>query len=264
MTRDELIEAVRAAADADPRVVALFLSGSLGSGDGDRWSDCDFVLVATLEAHATFVEQAHDWIARIRAPVLWLQVYPGVPLFLAVTQEWLRLDLTVTVPSHLNGSQATWRPLFDPRGLHDSLPKHPSSRSPDPDKVVAIAEEFLRSLGLLPLSVGRAEFVVGVTGVGHLRAQLIALLIEGHAPPHPPGALRLSRVLDAEEIALLESLPCPAANRKAVIAASLAYAAAFLPRARGLAEQLGAAWPEVLEAAARANVRSELGIEVPG
>ncbi|WP_309606286.1 hypothetical protein [Phenylobacterium sp.] len=263
MTRDDLIEAVREAADADPRVVALFLSGSLGAGDGDRWSDCDFVLVAAPEAHATFVEQARDWIAGICAPVLWRQVYPGVPLFLAVTQAWLRLDLTVTVPSHLNGARATWRPLFDPQGLHDRLPKHPPSRSPGPDKMVAITEEFLRSLGLLPLSIGREEFVVGVTGVGHLRAQLIALLIEGHAPPSPPGALRLSRVLDAEEIALIESLPCPAANREAVIAASMACAAAFLPRARGIAQQLGATWPEALEAAARAHIRRELGIEIP-
>ena len=264
MTRDDLIEHVRAAASADPRVAALFLGGSLGSGHGDRWSDCDFVLVATPEGHATFVEQARDWVAQICDPVLWLQIYPGVPLFLAVTEAWLRLDLTVTAPSHLNGSQATWRPLFDPQGLYDRLPRTAPSRSPDPTRVVAIIEEFLRILGLLPLSVGRGEFVVGVTGVGHLRAQLIALLIESHAPSYPPGALRLSRVLDAEEIALIESLPSPAADRQAVIAASLACAAAFLPRARRLAERLGASWPEALEAAARAHIRRELAIEIAG
>jgi hypothetical protein len=117
---------------------------------------------------------------------------------------------------------------------------------------------------LLPLSIGRGEPVVGLAGVGHLRAQLIALLIEGHAPPYPPGALHLSRILDAEEIALLEALPPMAASGDSVIAASLACAAAFLPRAQALADQTGAAWPQALETAARATLRRELGLVIPG
>lgn len=264
MTRDELIDAVAARAAGDPRVVALFLGGSLGAGAGDRFSDCDFVLAVGPQAHAAFVAGLQAWVAGFAELALWRQVYPNLPLFLAVTPEYLRFDLTVTVPDRLAGTKAAWRPLHDPDGFYDRLPERPPERAPDAAKVAALVEEFWRILGLLPVGVGRGEYVVAVSGVGLLRDQLIALLIEAEAPPTPPGALHLSRVLPAEAMAILERLPPAAANRKSVIEASFALAAVFQAMARPLAARTGAPWPDALEAAARDHIRRELGLELPG
>lgn len=264
MTRDELIDAVRAKCAADPRVVGLFVGGSLGSGAADRFSDCDFVLAVEPEQHTAFVTELRAWVEGVAALVLWRQVYPGVPLFLAVTPEYLRFDMTVTIPSRLTGAQSTWRPLFDPQGLYGALPERPPARQPDPARVAAIVEEFWRILGLLPVGVGRGEYVVAATGAGLLRDQLVSLLVEAQAPPVTPGALALSRVLPPQAMALLERLPPAAPNRASVIEASFACAAVFLAMARPLAERTGAAWPEALETAARDHIRRELGLEAPG
>lgn len=264
MTREELIEALQAKAAADRHVRALFLSGSLGSGGADRFADVDTVLVVAPEDHPAFVAALPEWVSDLFAPVLWRQLFPPHPLFHAVSPEWQRLDLTVTVPAHLNGTRVTWRPMHDPDGLYAQLPERPADRAPDPKAVLAIVEEFLRIVALLPVGVGRSEHVVGASGVFLLRGQLIALLTEAHAPPLPPGALHLTRILAPDEIALLEALPPVAATRESVIAGSLAVAAAFLPRAKTLVARLGAEWPEALETAARAHIRRELGLELPG
>jgi len=96
-----------------------------------------------------------------------------------------------------------------------------------------------------------------------LRGLLIDLLIEEQALPQPPGALHLSRLLAAEDMAMLAALPAATATRDGVLAANLACADAFLPRARSLAERSGAAWPSELEAAARARLKQVLGVDLP-
>jgi hypothetical protein len=263
MTRDELLRSVVDAARADARVCGLFLGGSLATGHADAFSDVDLVLAVNAEAHPAFVEQIRAWIAALVELVLWKQPYPTWPLFNAVTTEWLRLDLTVTVPERLTGSKATLKPLVDPRDLYGGLPDRLPAREVDPAKVVALTEEFLRICGMAPIALGRAEYVVGVTGAGLLRGLLIDLLIEELALPRPPGALHLSRLLSAEDVAMLAALPAATASADGVLAANLACAGAFLPRARALAARTGAPWPSALEAAARARLEQALGVTLP-
>ena len=264
MTRDDLIEEIVARSAADPRVVGAFLSGSLGDGSADRLSDCDLVLAVDVDAHSAFVGALRQWVAGIFEPVLWRQLYPGVPLFHCISAEYLRLDVTVTVPDRLAGSRATWRSIYDPGRLFERLPADLPARALDAAKIAALVEEFWRILGLLPVGAGRGDDMVAASGVGLLRAGLIALMIEAHAPAVRPGALSLARVLDPDEIALVTGLPWPDPGREGVIGATFACAAAFLPKARALASEAGAVWPDALEAAARGYIRRELGLEVPG
>ena len=263
MTRDELLQAVVDAAQADVRVTGLFLSGSLATGHADAYSDLDLVLAAAPEAHPAFVDQARAWVAALANLVLWDRPYPAWPLFNAVTAEWLRLDITVTIPERLTGSKATLKPLIDPQGLYDALPDRLPARDVDPGKVRALTEEFLRISGMAPIALGREEYVVGVTGAGLLRGLLIELLIEEQALPQPPGALHLSRLLSPEDMAMLAALPPATATQEGVLAANLACATVFLPRARALAACAGAVWPSDLEAAARARLRQALGVDLP-
>lgn len=263
MTRDDLLQAVIDAAQADARVIGLFLSGSLATGRADAYSDIDLVLVADAGAHTAFVDQARTWVAALAELVLWKRPYPTWPLFNAVTAEWLRLDLTVTVPERLAGSKASLKPLLDDQGLYDALPANLPLRDVDPQKLRALAEEFLRISGMAPVALGREEYVVGVTGAGLLRGLLIELLIEEKALPQPSGALHLSRLLAPEDMAMLAELPVASATREGVLAANLAYAGAFLPRARALAARTGAPWPSEMETAARARLVQALGVTLP-
>jgi hypothetical protein len=48
-----------------------------------------------------------------------------------------------------------------------------------------------------------------------------------------------------------------------MIAANLAYAAAYLPRARKMAKRLGIDWPKQFEAATWNHLKNELAIEPP-
>lgn len=263
MTRDELIEIFAAKAAADERVLALFLGGSLGAGTGDAFSDADFILVAAPPDHGALVAGARDWAGGLAELVLWKTPYPGLPLFCAVTENWGRFDLTVTVPGAVRGAKDRLKPLVDKAGVWDGLPESLPPRPPAPGEIEALVEETLRILGLLPVAVGRAEFVVAATGVGLLRDQLIALMVAETAPPVKPGALGLKRVLPPKDLAILETAPVVAPTRESVTAASLAYAALFLPRARDLAERIGATWPQALEDAARAHLRRTVGLELP-
>jgi hypothetical protein len=247
MTRDQIIQGFTDRAQADDRVAALFLGGSLGKGVGDDWSDADLILAARPEHHAAVDAEVRAWADGIATVVLWKQPYPGVPLYTAVTDEWLRFDLTVTIPGRVIGAQATLKPLVDHAGVWASLPAQLAPKPLDPAALTALVEETLRILGLLPMALGRGEFATGVTGAGLIRQQLISLLILETEPPLPPGALHLARLISPKDLAMVEALPGVVATRDSVIAANLAYAGAFLPRARIVAERAGAVWPQALE-----------------
>ncbi|WP_293377452.1 hypothetical protein [Phenylobacterium sp. SCN 70-31] len=261
MTREDLIQALDAASERDPDVIALLLGGSLGAGGGDRWSDVDAILVTAPDRHAAVVNDLQAWVSAIAPPVLWRQTFPPHPLFMAVLPGWLRLDITVTVPGHVTGARDRVRALYDPQGLVEALPGAYPRRRPDPRKIAGLVEEFLRVVGLLPVAVGRDEPVLAVTGVTLLRGLLQDLLVEAQAPPAPMGALSLSRLLPAEDVALLAALPLPRAEWSEILEANRRYAAEFLPRARALAAESGASWPTALEAEAAKRLARDAGLD---
>ncbi|MEL6518100.1 MAG: hypothetical protein AAFQ39_10305 [Pseudomonadota bacterium] len=100
-------------------------------------------------------------------------------------------------------------------------------------------------------------------GVFHLRNKLVELLIDETDAPNRGGMLHLNRLITDEHKALLIALPPPVAEREAIIAAHLAYAQAFLPRARRRAAALGVEWPEAFEAATWAMLETSVGLARP-
>ncbi|WP_337185358.1 hypothetical protein [Phenylobacterium sp.] len=261
LARDELIRALQAAAARDPDVIALLLGGSLGAGGGDRWSDVDTILVTPPDRHAAVVQGLQAWVSAIARPVLWRQTFPPHPLFMAVLPGWLRLDVTVTIPGHVTGARDRVRALYDPQDLIGGLPATYPPREPDPRKIASLVEEFLRIIGLLPVAMGRDEPVLAVTGVTLLRGLLQDLLVEAQAPPAPMGALSLSRLLPAEDVALLAALPIPRADWNEILEANRRYAIEFLSRARALAARSGAPWPTALEAEAAKRLARDAGLD---
>lgn len=87
--RDALLARITAELDADPRVVAAWLSGSFGRGEDDAWSDFDLHLAVDDAAFRTFLQERDAFYRRIGSPVL---VQPDMP---SDTQPGSRYQLVV-------------------------------------------------------------------------------------------------------------------------------------------------------------------------
>ncbi|WP_374655707.1 hypothetical protein [Phenylobacterium sp.] len=255
-----LLDRLTAALASEPRVQAAWLSGSLGRGEGDAWSDVDLTVLVAQDDLAQV-------IAAFRAPrpdmppVVFGQLVHG-RIVSAVTPNWDRYDLAFVTPAELawlDGAALT--PL-----LGETAP--PPARPPPDDRdaarrVEALAAEFLRVLGLAPVAFGRGEWIVALQGLDLLRSMLVDLMLEENGvPPGARGAKRLNPFLTTEQQRLLEALAAPRAERRALLEAQRELATLFLPRARALTEALGAAWPAEFEEATRRRLRAALDLSI--
>lgn len=263
MPQQKLIQHISNTFKDDARVIALFLSGSFGSGSADAYSDVDFVIVADPETHAGV---ADSWRATLDAAykiVHWNRKDGRAILLNAITNAWLRCDVIITSEKEFAGrSQASLQVLIDRAELYDQLPAGPLHAQPKPEYAAWLISEFLRVLGLAGVSMGREEYLLGVTGIGLLRTHLIALMLEASEVSTRVGALHLNRLLTIEQRQTLEALPTPTASRDSLIAADIAYARAFFPIAKALSAKLHIPWPHEFETATRGYLKKELGIEI--
>lgn len=248
----------------DPSVSALFLGGSHAVGLDDDHSDLDFLLVAPEGATDKISELWRGAVNRVGGIVLWRDREVRPALINAITADWLRVDAIILRPDQMAGqAKDRLRVLFDPQRIHAGLPDHAPTPAPSRERFRSQCDEFIRVLGLLGVVLGRKEYLNGVTGIFHLRNLLVDLLIEETGAPHRGGALHLNRLITEEQKDLLASLPAPVPTRAGLIAAHMAYARAYLPRARSRAAKLGAEWPERFEAATWAMLREAFGLEAP-
>lgn len=246
---------------ADTRVQALWLSGSLARGDADAHSDLDLLVATTDDGHASFTEAWEAWLASITPTVLAKRI-PGITGLYAVTPEWLRIDVVWEPRGALARTFfRTRRLVFDRADCAAAIPPAIPRPGPSARAVLDLIEESLRILGLLPTGVGREDWLLGVEGVWNHRLLLYQLFQQANAPLPETGLKQWSSKLTPAQRARLSGLPTGAANREAVIRASLEVAAAFLAEARPLAARLGIAWPDALEAATRVHLRRTLGVE---
>ncbi|CTQ50994.1 nucleotidyltransferase domain-containing protein [Jannaschia donghaensis] len=264
MTHDKTIATIVAATRDVLGLRALFLSGSYGMGTQDAFSDIDFLLVAEEGASDATADLWRKAVARTGEIVLWWD-RTNVPVLInAITADWTRTDVVMLKPDQMRGqSRARLKPLFDHDGLYDTLPERLPPAAANPTGFRRQVEEFIRILGLLPLAAGRGEYINGVLGVFHLRNLLVDLMIEETGVPDRGGVLSLNRLLTPEQRAELTGLPPAIADHEAMIAAHLAYAAAYLPRARRRAMAIGADWPDRFEAVTWARLGKTLDLTRP-
>lgn len=262
MTKDQqtLLDQLLAALAADGRVRSAWLSGSLGKGAGDAWSDVDLTLVADEADIAACLRDCAAGTIALPATVFSQLVHGRI--FSGVTPAWTRFDLAFLTPAEFARQDGAG--LVHLSGESDAPP--PRAAGPDPDaagRILRLVCEFLRVLGLSPVCLGRQEWLVGQQGVELLRGMLVELMLEENGVPRSArGAKRLNGFLSAEQRAALEALPAPAAERAALLAAQAEIARLFLAHARPLAQRLGATWPEAFEAATREHLRREFDLTV--
>lgn len=261
MDQQQLIEAIRAPMDIEA-VRGLFLAGSFGRGTADDWSDVDVIAVVAEGQERMVADHWRAVLQQITPIVFWNELPRGVIVLNAISEEWLRCDLTVvTIKGFGRRAKNTVKPLIDRDGVYDSLPDSLPPKQPDAGTVRYLIHEFIRMLGLLPVGAGRGEYVTMVLGIGMMRGHLEALLMQDVTEPDPGGMLHQSRLLSPEQMQLLRALPYPAPEREAVIEANFAVAREFMPRARAMARRLDIEWPEAFEAATRKRLAVTLGEE---
>lgn len=264
MQQREIISTISNFLQDYPTIRGLFLSGSHGNGRADDYSDIDFVLIAGQGATDEVAALWRQAVAQTGEIVLWWDRTTHPSLINVIADDWSRTDVMILQPDQMGAqTQDSLKPLFDHDRIFETLPKTAKIKAPDHARFQHQFEEFIRILGLLHLSAGRKEYINGVLGVFHLRNLLVELLIEETAAPGRGGVLHLNRLITDEQKALLTALPPAIPNRKAMISAHLAYAKAYLPRARKLARQLGVAWPEKFEAATWAHLGKTLSVARP-
>lgn len=260
----EVIATIANALHDEPGIRALFLSGSHGNGLADAYSDIDFVMVAADGPSDAVAELWRDAVARTGEIVLLWDRNVRPALINAITADWTRTDVVIVKPDQV-GTQAqdSLTPLFDHDGIFERLAETSPQTAIDPARLRYQIEEFIRIVGLLHLGIGRKEYLNGVLGLFHLRNLLVDLLIAETDAPNRGGVQHLNRLITDEQKKLLYSLPPPVPERDALIAAHLAYAEAYLPRARRMALARGIEWPERFEAATWRMLAEELSIEPP-
>jgi hypothetical protein len=252
-----LIDRVTDDLGADPRVRGLWLTGSFGAGEADELSDVDMFVLLPDSHLPAYVDAWLDDVAPRYHPLLAPRL--GVaPVFNHVLPGWLRWDVVLGGPAQLND--------LDADGIHELINRDGIRLTPlrvlgpDLGTVLAMTEEFLRVLGLLPVVVGRGELVTATTGSLMLRQLLTTLLRHRAEGPRMSGALHLRRVLPEHEMAASRAMPPVHAEESVVIAAHPAVAALFLPVAR---ELLGPDHPDDLETACWDHLARQLGVERP-
>ncbi|MGZ0152864.1 aminoglycoside 6-adenylyltransferase [Kribbella sp. WER1] len=241
----ELIHLIQHALAHDDGIDALLVTGSIGRGADDDYSDVDFLLVA---AEGRLDEVASRWTT-MRGSVTPLVYemrfdFGRSKLFNQITTDWVRYDVTATTEAAItNRSQSTVKVLFDHTGVYKRLPERLPLTEPSPDTVRKLVPEFFRVLSMVPIVLGRSDFAVGASGSALLRTMLIQAFQELVAVEDRGGALYLRRLLPEDHYSVIAGIPGIEATEASNLAVQHYCAKHFVPVARILCERTGVDWP---------------------
>jgi len=260
----DLIDRVTNVLSGLPRAGSAFLGGSFGRGEADDFSDVDvYVVVAVPDDIPPMLTELSNNLEKVH-PIAFSNVLPNARTINSVTHEWLRFDFTVLTQHEIAYfAQDQLKPLFDRLNVFEKMRASAEHRrSLTAEGLVEIVNEFIRVLGLSVVVNGRDDVVTAQTGTNLLRDMLIRIMtLENGAQPQR-GVLSLKRHLTQRQYAALTNLAPLEATWPSVFARSKALAEEFFPRARALANELGATWPQEFQRVTIANLREKLGVEI--
>ncbi|MFZ2015694.1 MAG: nucleotidyltransferase domain-containing protein [Nocardioides sp.] len=224
--------------EGDPRVRAIWLSGSVGRGVADAGSDLDLVVTV---ADASAFEDASVW--GFVDPVVTIPI-AGLAGFVFTTRQGLRLDVVLETPADVASSPYTHRVgVLDRDGLAPPVPTDEES-PPDVGRMQGLVTEVLRQCAIFPAAVvAREDWLLGQVAVQNHQQLLYLLLVESNQPLPVMGLKQWSIRLTADQRDLLAGLPVPRAERASVVAAMTAVRAAIRTEGRAALESAGGTWP---------------------
>lgn len=255
-----MVGALTTGCEQDERVRAGWLGGSLARGNGDDWSDIDLHLAVADPA----AFDVPSWLGGL-TPMVLADPIPGVHGgYLCLTPEWVHID--VIVHSANGFTQDEHQPcsvLLDrDRLLHTVAAQDEEVREPYyPADQVRI---FVYFMGNAVTVLHRGELIVLSQGCAVMRDSLIALMLAENGVTKTDGAKRLNRYLTDEQRVALSALTPIGVDESGLRAGQAGIAGEYLTRARRLAEDSGAPWPEELVGAAIALWERELQLTPAG
>ncbi|MGW1343289.1 hypothetical protein ACWCOV_19720 [Kribbella sp. NPDC002412] len=261
--QQQVIERARAVLPADERILAVYLIGSYGAGQADRFSDVDVHLVVADDTMDWFAEHWDDVLRSITGPTVLVDRIPGlVGAGLAITPDWLHVDLVIHPLAAFDRFQYDGvRVLFDRDGtlFPDGDQPATGGRPGTPHWPEQTVNLFFYFLGNLVTVLGRDERIVANQGVGVLRDQLIALMLAERGVRRTSGAKRLNALLSEEQRAVLEAVPAVGTDPADTVDANRYIVRDFIRRGCALAEQTGERWPEEFVQATLAHLQRHFG-----
>src|SRR5260221_823767 len=197
---DRLVETL----SADARIDAVALSGSLARDEGDAFSDVDLVCAVEGDDLSACLAE-YSGPRNPLGPTVLLRVEFG-RVVIAVTPQWERYDIHfASLPEYRGMSPDALKPLFVRPGATQPAGTGPRIAPVTAARLTGRIEEFLRVLGLLPVAVGRREWLMGQEGFFLLRRMLIEMMVEANGLSGSRGGVkRLNAYLTAEQRAALE------------------------------------------------------------
>ncbi|WP_433164698.1 nucleotidyltransferase domain-containing protein [Kribbella sp. CA-247076] len=258
----QVIERARAVLPEDERILGVYLVGSYGTGEADRFSDVDVHCVVTDESLPWFEENWPDVLRLLTGPTVLTDRVPGLVGGLGITPDWLHVDLFCHPLNSFDRHQYDGiRVLFDRDGtlFPDGDIARTGGRPGAPYWPETVVNLFFYFLGNLVTVLGRDERIVANQGVGALRDQLIALMLAERGVRRTGGAKRLNALLSDEQRATLEAIPAAGSDPADVIKANQYLCREFIRRGTALAEQTGEHWPTEFVDATLTHLRQHFG-----
>ena len=249
--------------EADGRVRALWLGGSLARGTADRASDLDVLLVVDDAAYQEFIDDWRGWLADITRTVIAAEVPFVAGAFYSVTSGFERFDVVVERASALPSTIYRTRVVvFDKDGLDERVPTAAPGPGPSPEVVGALITEYFRMSAVETILV-RDDWLLAREHLHVVSSLSYRLFLQANAPLPMTGVKQWGTKLTVQQRAVLLSVPTEALDISSLREAHRAHARVFVTNAEVLARRLGLPWPWDLESAAAAHLRRTLEIDDP-
>lgn len=234
--------------EADNRIRALWLSGSLAKGTADSGSDLDILLAIADGDYEEFVAHWPQWLAAI-TPTLLARELPSRRGFYSTTAGCERVDVVYEPASAVPASPHRYRfVIFDRDGLDAAVPPPGPVPGPDPERLRQIAEEFFRVEAIAPAMIDhRRDYLLVAGGVHDMQVMLYRLFVECNQPQPPMGVKQWSARLTARQREILTALPVARPERESVVTALHAVVTAMRTEGRAAATACGCDWPVDLD-----------------
>lgn len=211
IAREATLAALRACADEDPRIEALWLQGSLATGEADPFSDIDAYLAVRDPDYDGVWEDREGVLARVGGALAWSNATtPGLAAVHALMTGGVRLDLFFEKASAAGAApRPAVRVLVDKGGIAARLRLDWEAPTPVVARIVTTIIRMTRQGATWPLRVlGRGQWSTLAKMELHLINEQIAQLMAVRRDPanfyKNPNALAL--LLSDEERAELDDL----------------------------------------------------------
>lgn len=265
MTTEDLERTVRrlgALCQADPRIVAAFVGGSLATGTADKYSDVDAYLIVKDGACAGLLGEREAFMSQLGEPVF-LEHFDGFgfDMILFIFADGVKGELALAeVGDLMRIHHGPYRVLVDKAGLLEGVtfPVEQVAIEEQRQHLLGHIKSFWRGFLVMSQALGRGNLLSAATYSEGVRRRLVSVCRLSADFCDPGGHPRLEAILPPD---LQEALAgvFPPLERQAMVEAARRMADLFQGLARPMAAQQGVTYPGALERVVLAWFDDEFG-----